>query len=270
MPKVKYDASGDIPETENAPVGTYRAEVKEAEARKSNSGNPMVVITWELTHTADGKRITADYWPVRLYLMVADERPYAKRAIRGFTDALGLPAKGALDTDKVVGKKAQLKLKSDTDQDGEYQPRIGKVLPLSDQSEEEPEQEEPEAEPEPEEEGEAIDLGPMDRNELKKFIKEQELGSLADLGITKATSDEEIRGIIVEAMGGGGEEPEPEAEPEPEPEPEAESGASPEDGYDDMSVPDLRKELKERELETKGAKAVLVKRLREDDNGEPF
>lgn len=264
MTVVKYDASGDIPETLNAPVGMYRAKIKEAEARDSNAGNAMVVITWELTHVADGKKVKEDYWPVRLYLMVEDDRAYAKRTIRDFNEALGFKPKGSWDLKKLIGKAAQLKLKSDTDQDGEYQPRIGKVLALGDgEAEAEPE---PEDEPEPEEEPEeeAVDLDPMDRDELKAFIKEEGLGTLKDLGITKSTTDAEIRKIIVEAMGGEAEpEDEPEAEPEPEDEPE-------DDGYDDMSPAELKKECKERELATAGAKKVLIARLRKDDAEEPF
>lgn len=43
------------------------------------------------------------------------------------------------------------------------------------------------------------------------------------------------------------------------------------DGYDEMSVPDLRKELNSRGLDHKGAKPALVARLRENDNEEePF
>lgn len=43
---------------------------------------------------------------------------------------------------------------------------------------------------------------------------------------------------------------------------------SAEDDYDDMEVADLRKELKSRDLSTKGAKPALVARLREDDEGD--
>lgn len=49
---------------------------------------------------------------------------------------------------------------------------------------------------------------------------------------------------------------------------EEEAEAEAEDDYDEWSVPDLRTELKERELSTKGGKVVLVKRLRADDAGE--
>jgi hypothetical protein len=37
-----------------------------------------------------------------------------------------------------------------------------------------------------------------------------------------------------------------------------------------MDVAALRKELKSRDLETKGAKPALIARLREDDGGDPF
>lgn len=273
MAKVKYDASGDIAETQNAPVGIYRAKIAEAIARDSNAGNPMIEIKWTLTHDASGSKVTEDYWPVRLYLMVADDRDYAKRGIKEFCQALGLKLKGTIDTDKLVGKEAQLKLKSDTDQDGEYQPRISKVLPLAEvEAEEEPEpDEEPEAEAEPEPEEDAIDLDSMDRDELKKFIRDEQLGSLADLGINKATTDDEIREIIVNAMGDG-EEPEDESEPEPEPEeePEAEASSNGKVDYTVWSVGDLKKELAERELPTNGAKAVLAARLAKDDGDEPF
>jgi SAP domain/Protein of unknown function (DUF669) len=274
MAKVKFDVSGDIPETINAPVGTYRGKIKDAEARDSNAGNPMVVITWELTHHADGKKVSEDYWPVRTYLMVADERPYAKRTIKQFVTALGLKLKGEMDLNKLIGKTAQLKLKSDTDQDGEYQPRIGQIMPAASKSDEdEPEPETPEAEePEDDEEGEELDLDALSRSELKKLIKDEEL----EITVKKSMTDDDIRALIAEAMGGDeDEEEDDDEEPEEDDEQgdEAESEGDDEeedDGYDDMSVADLKAELKERELPTNGAKKVLIARLRKDDQEEPF
>lgn len=40
---------------------------------------------------------------------------------------------------------------------------------------------------------------------------------------------------------------------------------APEDGYDEMTNEQLRDELRERELSTKGTKAEMIERLREDD-----
>ena len=274
MAKVKYDVSGDIPETGNAPVGTYRGKIKDAEAKDSNAGNPMIVISIELTHHADGKKVKEDYWPVRQYLMVTDERPYAKRTIKEFTTAIGLKPKGTIDTDKILGKAVQVKLKSDTDQDGEYQPRIQWIRPLDAASEEEPEDEaepeEPEVDEDEDDDEDEIDLDAMDRKALKALIKEEEL----EITVKKSMSEDDLRELIAEAMGDDDEE-EDEDEDDEEPEDDEEDDEE-EDGdddapdYDSMSVNDLKAELKERELATNGSKKVLIQRLKKDDDSPSF
>ncbi len=282
MAKLKYADVKDVPETDNLPVGTYRFKIISAEDGKSKSSDAdMTTITLQATHDASGKKLGQDYWPLRVYLMTADDRDYAKRRIKEFMEALGVKT---LDTDKSVGKVLLGRVKSGKDLDDEYRPEIGKLMkytPSDEAPEDDEPADEPEAEAEAEPEDEGVDLGPMSRDELKKFIKDNELGSLADLGINKKTTDDEIRDIIVEAMGGD-EEPETEAEdeePEPEdetePEAEAEAGAEPDgDGETytgpEWTVPALRAELKERELPTNGGKAALVARLVKDDTDQPF
>lgn len=349
MPKVAYDLSGveDLPDIPHAPVGTYIGKIEAVDARDSKQGNPMLEVRWILTHSADGTKLKEEYQPIWDYPLLEHESKFVMGRTKAFFEGIGMKLKGSLDTDKMAGKKAQLKLKSDTDQDGEYRPRIGKILPMGaveesanepepeepepegeeeaidldeldrdglkalikseklgtlkdlgitkstsdddiraiiadklgggeeEEPEEEPEEEEePEAEEEPEEEG--IDLDTLDRDGLKALIREEKLGTLKDLGITKATTDDQIRGIIAEALGGG-EEGE-EAEPEDEPEPEEEDGGEESDGYDNMSQSDLVKEFKERELDPepvkglKGAKlkSKLIELLREDDSSSPF
>jgi hypothetical protein len=267
-PVIKYDVS-DVPETANAPVGMYRAKIQNAEEGTSKSSDaPMVTITFQLTHHADGSKVTDDYWPVRQYLMIEDERPYARRAIKEFVEALGMKTKGGLDLKKIIGKQVQLRLKEDTDQNGDYSPRIGKILPAA-SSDAEPE--------EPEEDGggeeESVDLSTLDRDGLKALIKSEGLGSLKDLGITKSTSDDDIRALIADKLGLSEEsEPEGDAESEPEEEEEAEDGGEG-DGYDSMSVADLKKEVAERELpmpKGSGLKPKLIKALRDDDGSSPF
>lgn len=289
MAKVAYDLSGveDLPDIPQAPIGTYIGKIEAAESRDSSNGNPMIEVRWILTHNADGTKLKEEFQPIWDYPLLEHEHKFVMAKTKAFFEGIGMKLKGTLDTDKLVGKKAQLKLKSDTDQDGDYRPRIGKIMPLdadavtdAETAPEEPEPEEPEAEA-PEEE--AVDLDALDRDELKKFIRDEGLGTLADLGINKATTDEQIREIIVEQMGGEEPEAEAEAEPEPEPEPEEEPEAgggevdvdlgaagNGDDGYAAMTVPQLREELKERELETKGGKQVLITRLREDDGSSPF
>ena len=51
--------------------------------------------------------------------------------MREFTDALGLPAKGEVDTDKLVGKKMKVKVNAGS-YEGEYRARLQRFLPLGD------------------------------------------------------------------------------------------------------------------------------------------
>jgi hypothetical protein len=218
MPAVKYDLSGvdDLPDEPHAPVGAYIGVIEEAEAKTSGNGNPMIEVRWRLTHAADGTKLKETYQPIWDYPILEHDSKFVMGKTKAFFEAMGLKLKGSLDTAKLKGKKAQLKLKSDTDDGGDYRPRIGKILPVSDAAAgaaDEPEPDEPEAG-----EGEAIDLDALDRDGLKKLIRSEKLGTLADLGINSKTTDDQIREIIANAMGGG--EPEPEEEPEPEPEEE--------------------------------------------------
>jgi hypothetical protein len=57
---------------------------------------------------------------------------------------------------------------------------------------------------------------------------------------------------------------------EDEEEDEDEDEDAEDDGYETMSIAELRAELKERELNSKGAKPALIARLRENDEEEPF
>lgn len=61
------------------------------------------------------------------------------------------------------------------------------------------------------------------------------------------------------------EDDDPEDEDEEDDEDEGEGD---EDDYEEWSVAELRKELKDRELNARGAKPALIKRLREDDESE--
>jgi hypothetical protein len=265
--KVKYDLS-DVEDVNqaHAPVGVYRAKISKVDGPKpSSSGNSMLEVIFDLTHDAAGKSLNGSFMPVWYYpLLAEDAHPVSKARTKEFMLAVGLKAKGTLDTDKLVGKDVQLRLKSDTDQDGDYRPKIGKVMAL-------PEQDEPEDEAEPDEaeDEEEMDLDALDRAGLKAVIKEEGL----DVKVLKKMSDDDIRKAIIAAWPEDEEEedePEDEEEEdEAEEEEEAEDEAE-DDGYDDMSVADLKAELKERELPTNGARKVLIARLRTDDEKDPI
>lgn len=274
MAKIKYDVSNveDIADRTQAPVGLYRAKVVKAEAKKSAKDNQMIEVQYRLTHDGAGKKLKEEYGDVWDYPIIDHDHPFVKARFKEFIGAFGLKSKGDLDTDKLVGKSVQVKLKSDTDQDGEYRPRVGKLMSLAQEEAPEEEVEESDTEEEDDDE-EGIDLNDLSRAELKKLIKEEEL----EIKVLKSHSDDDIREAIAEAMGIE-DEPEEEDEPEDDEEEEEEDADEEEsedeeeegDNYDELSVADLKAELSERELKTNGAKKVLIARLRKDDGDDSF
>jgi hypothetical protein len=274
LAKVKYDVSA-IPDIESnhAPVGTYVLTVEDVDGPKpSSQGNTMLEVRLKPTHDAQGKKLKEDYSPLWHYPLLDHDSPFVQARLKEFIAAFGLKPSGTLDTEKQIkGKKVLARLKADTDQDGDYRPRVGKLMKFEASSEPEEPEEAEEEEEEPEED--AINLDDLNRTQLKKLIKDEGL----DIKVLKNMDDDKLRELIAEAMGADEEEEEEpeeeekeEEETEEEEEPEAEEGEEEGDGYDNMSVAELKAELKERELPTNGARKVLVGRLRKDDQGEPF
>lgn len=268
MARMKFDNTGVEDVTaQPAPIGTYRAKIRSMEPKQSKNDNAMVEVIFDLTHDAGGKKLKESYDPIWYYPISDHDHPYVKAQWKEFTAAVTGKTKGILDTDKDAGKSVLVKLGTDTDQDGEYRPRVKKVMPLVVAEEEEPEPvEEPDEEPEPdEEEQEGVDLDTLSRAQLKALIKEEEL----EIRVLKSMDDDAIRAAIAAAMAEDDDEEE-EEEDEDEPEDEEEEGEPEGDGYDEMAVSDLKAELKERELPTNGAKKILIARLRKDDGDQPF
>ncbi len=266
MAKVKYDVSGATAggDWEHVQPGLYILELKEMNAKRSKpkpdggGNNPMLEVIWKPIATAEGEKLEGEFSNLYQYVLVDGSQDGRLRAL---TDALGLKPKGTIDTEAVVGEKVLGHVKPDKDQDGEYRPRIAKVMPLADEVAIDEDDEEEEEDAEEEEEDESIDLSTLDRNALKRLIKENEL----EIRVLKSHSDDDIRAAIAEALGGDEEEEEEEDE---EDEDEEES----ENGYAEMSLADLKSALKERGLKPTGKKAELVARLVEDDakGGDPF
>jgi hypothetical protein len=171
--------------------------------------------------------------------------------------AFSLKAKGG-NIGVIEGKEAMLRLREDTDLNGDYRPNIGKVM--------KPKVEEPEDDEDEDEEDEAAngELDDLSRAELKKLIKEEGL----EVTVKKSMSDDDLREAIVEQRDEMEEEDEEEPDDEEEDD-EEDDEEEDEDNYDEMSLSALRQELTDRELETKGKKAVLIARLRTDDVEEP-
>lgn len=130
---------------------------------------------------------------------------------------------------------------------------IAAILEAQGEADEEEEEDEEEAE------DEHPDIDAMSRKELKALIEEEEL----EIKVLKKDSDDDVRAKIREAW--GVEEDEEEEEEDEEEEDEEEEG----DNYDSMSLSDLKQECEDRELASTGKKAILIARLRKDDQSDP-
>lgn len=199
-PVIKYDASdveagggGAQPEP-----GLYRGKVNSAaERKKKQDGTPC----HDLEVTVDVGEGFANLWS---YIPLKADAPN-KWKLREFTDALGLPPKGAIDPAKIKGKEVNVKLVADTDKDGDYRAKIknifmpvdtDEIVNLNGAG--------------PTDEGEATDYSEWDDDDLKAELKEREITVPGRFSTAKAIA------ALEEA---DGEEPEAEAEAE---EPEAE------------------------------------------------
>lgn len=261
MANVKYNVKGveagqdfDTP----IPVNVYKARIVECvEGQSKSSGNDMLTVTLEIA-TGDWKG--RKLWD---YIVLNDASAWK---LRQFLEAVGIVGngkkeQGTFDPQAIVGTLLQVRVRHQTDEEFGTRAKVGSLSAMPEGVDEDvlDDEEEPEDEDEAEEEDIGIeDLEAMDRDELEELVEENDL----EIRVTKRTSDEKLRERITEALG-------LEAEEEGEDE-EAEA-----EDYSGWSVPDLKTELKARDLSPAGTKATLIKKLEKDDAsdgdaGEPF
>lgn len=264
MPSViKYgDVSGIEGDFEQAPVGLYIAKATEVTQRKSKNNEEMVEVVFEITKDANGEKLKKKYGRLWFYAPLDPNASWARR-LKDIVTGFGLKPKGG-NLASIIGKEALIRLREDVDQNGEYRPNIGKILPLASMKPAEPEEDE-ELEEEEEEEGTDGALDDLTRAELKALIKEEGL----DVRVLKSMSDDDVREAIAEARPEAEEEEELEEEEEEEDDEEEDDEEDEGDNYDNLSLGELRQELKDRELESKGGKNILIARLRTDDAEDP-
>ena len=259
---IKY---GDFSKVEStgfkpAPVGLYYAKVESIKQTVSQKNNEdMVEVIFRLTKDANGKKLKEQYGQLWYYAPLDPNSSWARR-FKELVTAFNLKPKSG-NVALIEGKEAMVRLREDTDLNGDYRPTIGKVIA-------------PQVEDEEDEDEEESDNGLSDltRTQLKQLIKDEEL----EVTVKKSMSDDDLRAAIAEVREVEDED-EDEEEDEEEPEDEAEEDDDEEeddeeetsDNYEAMSVADLRQELKDRELDTKGKRTVLIARLRTDDVEEP-
>jgi hypothetical protein len=123
LARVKYDLSNAVPQ-DNAPVppGLYTVVIEEIVAGDSkSSGAPMLTATFKITK---GDHKGRKFW----YYIMLDGSTDGR--FREFVDALGLKAKGDLDTDNIKGMVCQVKTSIEKGTDGyDDKGRVKNVLP---------------------------------------------------------------------------------------------------------------------------------------------
>ena len=260
MTRIAYDVS-DVEGAggEDPPPGIYEATIVAAEQRTEKADNSPandIHVTFDLG---------GDWVRKHTYIGLGENAAWK---LKEFTNALGMKDKGTIDTTKLVGKKVRIKLNADT-YDGEPRSKVGTILklkPARGEAAAEPEEEEVEEEPEEEEADDgSVDLDEMDRDELKAFIKDNDLRD-AGVRVLKTDSDDDLRTKIREAM----PDMEP-AEEEEDEEPEEEASGE-EDDYDQWKLAELKEELGNRDItvESPVTKAKAIAALRDNDQEEPF
>lgn len=279
-PTLKYDVRGvesgqDFDEP--IPKGVYRMTVLSCIQTKSSKGNDMLELELEIIKGKFKGRRVWDY-------VVLTKKSEWKLA--SLVRALGMKEKGSINPEKLQGKTLTAKVKLETysteDDEGDeitkVTNKIASLLPKADAEEAEDEEEEEdgdeeEAEEEDGDEEEEEEDGDEDeeegyteeeingssKEELKEIISDEEL----EIRVTKKTKVAALRKKVLEAL-----EAEDLMAGDEEEEEEDEEGDEEEQDYSEMSIGELKEELKERELKVSGKKPALIKRLEKDDEEE--
>lgn len=310
MARVKYDVRGVEGSRSLLPAGVYNAKIASADVTKPEGKDERIELVLEVIgdKTHNGAKLyeyinlesEAARWKLREFLEAAQVVKNGKEAgtldtsklvgttigvktivrpadeARGFDEqarvrrmfvADGVSANGdeAEDLeDEAEGDESEYEDMSPTELKAELKERglstKGKKPVLvsrlieDDEAEEEEEEDEEDTEEE-ESEYSWEDISELDKPELRQLIKDEEL----DVKIKKGMAVEDIREAVANELDIEMEEDEEEEDDDS-------------DDYDEWDLDDLKTELEERSLSTKGSKKVLIGRLRSDDSEEdkPF
>lgn len=199
MATVKYDVSnvesgggGEQPQP-----GLYKGKINSINVRDKKSDG-TAVSDLEITVS-----VGEEYGLLWTYIKLPTDANYNEAAhgwkLREFTDAMKLPPKGNLDTQKLIGKEVNVKVVADTNLEGEYRGRVKNLFA--------PGKIEEDGEDIPEGDGEE----PLTEAELKEWSSEdlkEELDA-REIQLTGRFSAAKAIAAILEDQGEG-EEPEAE------------------------------------------------------------
>ena len=256
MATIKYDNS-KVETRKQAQPGVHLFKIVSVRDRTEEGKQDIEVVL----EVSEGKDKGARVWA---YLGLTEATAWK---FRQFTDALGLPPKGTLNTAKLVGKPIGGLITEDT-WDSEYRARLKTFLdPEKVGADEEGE----DLDDVTEDEGDEVDLDALDLDELKELIEEEELDLDADeiIGRSKgARAEAKLRAAIQEFYDAQEEEGD-EDDDEDDDEDEDEDG---EESYEDMDLSDLVALAKERGIKLtvkeRKDKQVVIDKLEEADEAD--
>lgn len=294
MATIKYNVKGvDIKGDRPVPKpGVYRCKVISCADAKPDNKDRRLEVQYEIVEKGD-------YKGVILYDYINLESEAAEWKLAQFINAMGLPESGKLDPDKLVGTALSVRTSVDPGND-QYAPsaRPRTLMPLDgddDEATEEADDDESSDDDNADEDDadndeESDDDSDDDDDEDEETWSKDELEELDDADLTDVAfgytdeEDDEIEGVLdeddkdeyVKTKKAKGKKPKTvvdrEAlitailETQEGDEDDDEDDDTPD--YDSMEVKELRALAKERKLDSKGSKKVLIARLQKDD--EPF
>jgi hypothetical protein len=145
----------------------------------------------------------------RLWTYIQLDNPASKWKLREFTDAMGLPPKGAIDPVKLKNKPVTVKVSADTDLDGNYRGRVKNLFKPGTVEEDDDADADGEA---TEAEGEELTRDELEGWELSDLKEEAEAREITVEG--RASKAKYINAIMEQIEGDAPEEAEEEAEEE--------------------------------------------------------
>ena len=202
MATVKYDVSNVEAGGGGEPVqpGLYKGKINSVNVRDKKADGGAV---GDLEITVS---VGEEYALLWTYIKLPTDPNYNEAAhgwkLREFTDAMKLPAKGNLDTQKLIGKPVNVKVVADTNLDGEYRGRVKNLFA--------PGKVEEDGEDIPEADGDE----PLTEAELKEWSNDdlKEELEAREIELTGRFSAQKAIAAIIEDQGGGEAEAETEAE----------------------------------------------------------
>lgn len=258
---------------ESPKPGMYRAKVAEMNpgfskdnAGKPDPSRPKIEVVF---HLQDKEY---DQTPMWYHLTFGEGYPKVK--FDQFLQAVGVnttkKAKGSLDTDSFIGKIVNVRVRAGATEAGEYRGEVAGVF-AAPQDEEDLDEDEADEDDLDEEDEDLAEEGdedePEDEDDGLDALSIKEIRALAK---EKGLDSTGVKAAVIERIRGAASEEEEEEESD---EDEAEDE---DDGYDELSVAELKQEFKDRELDlptVRGPvakqKVALIAALRANDE-EPF